>query len=561
MGVLYTHIAVIGYGVVAGDVLKYVYEKSASLQYTVEYIEHEMHPFNMAKKYAESVGIDYHVITDKNQLLLYLNQLTNQKLLIVSASNNYLFPEELVSNENVSIINFHNALLPEFPGRNAPSWAIYEGKKKTGITWHFVTKGIDTGDIIIQKECMIDDDTKAYELVARQMKLASESFIECFEEILYGNVHAHSQNISRNRKIYKSYEIPSGGVFDLQDSVEKIYRLLRAMDYGKYNIFPMPVTWYKGSKIRIRKYKKISLIDKTDETDRLYLPLDKGHLLMLRYDVLISEKKLGGGIDDIEYLHYLIGELKKVNRRIVSNLIISKDKLCEYIDCGQLRYLFCSEKYLNIWYKERNFARLFFYIADWNAYEPVELDVPVICDLFFSKVSERTGLLVGLLKGVGFEQYSKYHKWIRNTKGITDNDKKEIVCIHKERGNGFFELLKENFDVYSDNIPEDDKVEKFFDDKICYSAYFGNEKKLAGGMVVSSRGRMQIEEFVFSASMQRRKGIASALHSYWYEQNKDMDIQFVAWVRDNNEASIKLHKKYGYIEQDTYKITMKRSSK
>ena len=295
MGVLYSHIVVIGYGVVAGDVLKYVYEKSVSLQYTVEYIEHEIYTFNMAKKYAESVGIEYHVITDKNQLLLYLNQLTNQKLLIVSASNNYLFPEELVSNQNVSIINFHNALLPEFPGRNAPSWAIYEGKKKTGITWHFVTNGIDTGDIIIQKECMIDDDIKAYELVARQMKLASESFMECFEEILYGNVHTHSQNISGNRKIYKSYEIPSGGEFDLEDSGEKIYRLLRAMDYGKYNIFPMPVTWYKGSKIRIRKYKKISLIDKTDDTDRLYLPLDKEHLLMLRYDVLVSEEKWGGG--------------------------------------------------------------------------------------------------------------------------------------------------------------------------------------------------------------------------------------------------------------------------
>ncbi len=161
MGGIYSRIVVIGYGVVAGDVLKYVYEKSGSEGYIVEYIEHEIHSFNLAKKYAESVGIEYHVITEKNQLLLHLKRLTNQKLLIVSASNNYIFPDELISDKNVSIINFHNALLPEFPGRNAPSWVIYEGKTKTGITWHFVTRSIDAGDIIIQKECMIDDDIKA----------------------------------------------------------------------------------------------------------------------------------------------------------------------------------------------------------------------------------------------------------------------------------------------------------------------------------------------------------------------------------------------------------------
>ena len=77
------------------------------------------------------------------------------------------FQKKIVSSENIVIINFHNALLPELPGRNAPSWSIYEGKDYTGITWHYVTEGVDEGDIIVQKKCDVTADIRAYELVSK----------------------------------------------------------------------------------------------------------------------------------------------------------------------------------------------------------------------------------------------------------------------------------------------------------------------------------------------------------------------------------------------------------
>ena len=148
----------------------------------------------------------------------YFLQKVSQKVLIISVNNNFIFPAKLISNENVVIINFHNALLPELPGRNAPSWAIYEGKKTTGITWHYVAEEIDAGDIIIQKKCIIDDDVKAYELVASQMKLASDAFKECFDDILHGVVQTKKQMVPAHRKIYKSFEIPGNGKINLADS-------------------------------------------------------------------------------------------------------------------------------------------------------------------------------------------------------------------------------------------------------------------------------------------------------------------------------------------------------
>lgn len=292
----FEHVIVIGYGVIAGEVLRTVHEMAPIKGYTDEYVEHEVHPFNSAKKYAEAEHIECHVIENSQDLLAHFWKAVIKKTLIISASNNYLFPAELIANSNITIINFHNALLPELPGRNAPSWAIYEDRKSTGVTWHYVTAGVDAGDIIIQKKCDIEEDIKAYELTARLMKMASEAFDECYESVLCNTAKVSKQNILGKRRLYKSYEIPAGGRFELTSSPKDIYRLLRAMDYGKNDIFPAPVTQMGDDVIRIRRYQKVGSCEvKQGQQDRIYLPLNDEYYLMLKYDVIESDGRIRGG--------------------------------------------------------------------------------------------------------------------------------------------------------------------------------------------------------------------------------------------------------------------------
>jgi methionyl-tRNA formyltransferase len=174
--------------------------------------------------------------------------------------------------------------LPDFPGRNASSWAIYEGREKTGITWHYVTAGIDEGDIIIQKECAITSDMKAYELVAVQMKLAAEAFEEIYESVLNDDVQVTTQCFSDDRKLYKSKDIPGGGTFDLEDNPQNIYKLLRAIDYGKNAVFPTATTLYNGEKVRVLRYKKIDEADIEPSEHKIYLPFEGSRVLMIKYD-------------------------------------------------------------------------------------------------------------------------------------------------------------------------------------------------------------------------------------------------------------------------------------
>lgn len=49
------------------------------------------------------------------------------------------------------IINIHPSLLPKYKGLNTYQRAIEAGDKESGCTVHFVTSGIDEGDMILQK--------------------------------------------------------------------------------------------------------------------------------------------------------------------------------------------------------------------------------------------------------------------------------------------------------------------------------------------------------------------------------------------------------------------------
>lgn len=144
----FRRVVIIGYGKATGEILKYTADRQADYGYTLEFIEHEPHALSVTKQICEERGIPFASVPDKRELGDYFGKI-QEKTLIVSASNNFLFPAALVERENITIINFHNALLPDYPGRNAPSWVIYRGETRTGITWHYVTAGVDEGSIIL----------------------------------------------------------------------------------------------------------------------------------------------------------------------------------------------------------------------------------------------------------------------------------------------------------------------------------------------------------------------------------------------------------------------------
>ena len=280
---LYDKVIVIGAGKIVGDVIGDLVEEMDELGYSVEYIKYEPNMMPLPKRLAEKITT--YDMPEKNEVTDYLKS-QSEKVFVVSAGNNYIFPKSVVSMSNIFIINFHNALLPNYRGRNAPTWAIYYGEKISGPTWHIVTSGVDEGGILFQKECPINDDMKAYEL-ARDIMLAShEGFSSIFKKLLTGEyVETKLQSVNEG-KMYYSYDVPNGGRFEMTDSPKDIYRLLRATDYGLTRFLPYMKTELPGiGEVEIVSYKKRNAdklpAEKPDNS--VWIKLDRENVLELKY--------------------------------------------------------------------------------------------------------------------------------------------------------------------------------------------------------------------------------------------------------------------------------------
>jgi len=77
-----------------------------------------------------------------------------------------------------NIINLHISLLPWNRGADPNLWSFLDNTPK-GITIHYIDDGIDTGDIIVQKELFFDEDI---ETLATSYEALNHQIIELFNQ-------------------------------------------------------------------------------------------------------------------------------------------------------------------------------------------------------------------------------------------------------------------------------------------------------------------------------------------------------------------------------------------
>jgi phosphoribosylglycinamide formyltransferase-1 len=65
------------------------------------------------------------------------------------------------------MINIHPSLLPKYPGLHTHQRAIEAGDQEAGCSVHWVTEGVDEGDVIAQSRVPIRPDDDAESLAAR----------------------------------------------------------------------------------------------------------------------------------------------------------------------------------------------------------------------------------------------------------------------------------------------------------------------------------------------------------------------------------------------------------
>lgn len=75
-------------------------------------------------------------------------------------------------------VNVHFSLLPKYRGAAPVNWAIVNGETVTGVTTMKMDAGLDTGDILLQREAEIGDAENSIELMGRLAILGAELLSE-----------------------------------------------------------------------------------------------------------------------------------------------------------------------------------------------------------------------------------------------------------------------------------------------------------------------------------------------------------------------------------------------
>lgn len=96
---------------------------------------------------------------------------------MVTAAYGQILSQRILDIPKYGVVNVHGSLLPKYRGAAPIQWSIINGDKTTGITTMLTERGVDCGDILLQKEIDILPDETAGELFDRLSQLGGEVLV------------------------------------------------------------------------------------------------------------------------------------------------------------------------------------------------------------------------------------------------------------------------------------------------------------------------------------------------------------------------------------------------
>ncbi|MDR0399103.1 MAG: methionyl-tRNA formyltransferase [Endomicrobium sp.] len=104
-----------------------------------------------------------------------------------------LIPERVFNLPKYKTFNIHFSLLPKYRGAAPVQYALLNGETETGVTSFYIEKGLDTGDILIQKKLFIEEKDNSETLFNKLIPLGIEAMDETLELFRSGKLAGKPQ--------------------------------------------------------------------------------------------------------------------------------------------------------------------------------------------------------------------------------------------------------------------------------------------------------------------------------------------------------------------------------
>ena len=108
-----------------------------------------------------------------------------------------IIPQWMLDLPPLGNINLHASLLPKYRGAAPIQWAIARGESVTGVTTMRLDAGLDTGDILLQREIPVATNDTAETLSPKLAAAGAELTVETLRELRGGKLHPRKQDNSQ----------------------------------------------------------------------------------------------------------------------------------------------------------------------------------------------------------------------------------------------------------------------------------------------------------------------------------------------------------------------------
>jgi methionyl-tRNA formyltransferase len=131
-------------------------------------------------------------IKDNEEFRAQLTALNPDAISVVGYGR--LIPQWMLDLPPLGHINLHASLLPKYRGAAPIQWAIANGESVTGVTTMRLDAGLDTGDILLQREFAINPEDTAETLAPRLASIGADLMVKTLQGLQSGNLHPRRQD-------------------------------------------------------------------------------------------------------------------------------------------------------------------------------------------------------------------------------------------------------------------------------------------------------------------------------------------------------------------------------
>ncbi|HTD23699.1 MAG TPA: methionyl-tRNA formyltransferase [Terriglobales bacterium] len=124
-----------------------------------------------------------------------LQALKPQVIIVVAYGR--IIPKWMLDLPPLGNLNLHASLLPKYRGAAPIQWAIASGEQITGATTMRIDEGLDTGDILLQREIPILESATAVTLSPRLAQAGAELMVETLRGLESNSIQPKPQDNSR----------------------------------------------------------------------------------------------------------------------------------------------------------------------------------------------------------------------------------------------------------------------------------------------------------------------------------------------------------------------------